>query len=61
MAAEVRKHGAHLGIALDGDADRVILADEHGNVVDGDAVMAICGTRMLEAGHAAQEDAWSRP
>ena len=38
----VRKHGAHLGIALDGDADRAILVDEHGKVVDGDAIMAIC-------------------
>jgi phosphoglucosamine mutase len=48
MAAEVRKAGAHLGVALDGDADRVILADEKGEVVDGDQVMAILGTRMLE-------------
>ena len=50
MAAEVRKSGAQLGVALDGDADRVILADEHGNTVDGDQVMAILGTRMLEEG-----------
>ncbi len=48
MAAEVRRVGAHLGVALDGDADRVILADETGTVVDGDQVMAILGTRMLE-------------
>src|SRR5215831_3675167 len=48
MAAEVRKAGAHLGVALDGDADRVILADEHGNIVDGDQVMAVLGTRLLE-------------
>jgi phosphoglucosamine mutase len=40
--------GAHLGVALDGDADRLILADETGTVVDGDQVMAILGTRMLE-------------
>jgi phosphoglucosamine mutase len=46
----VRKAGAQLGVALDGDADRVILGDEHGNVVDGDQVMAILGTRMLEEG-----------
>jgi phosphoglucosamine mutase len=50
MADEVRRSGAQLGVALDGDADRVILADEHGNVVDGDQVMAILGTRMLAAG-----------
>jgi len=47
MAAEVRRVGAQLGVALDGDADRVILADETGTVVDGDQVMAILGTRML--------------
>jgi phosphoglucosamine mutase len=50
MAAEVRRTGAQLGVALDGDADRVILADELGNVIDGDQVMAILGLRMLEEG-----------
>jgi phosphoglucosamine mutase len=49
MAAEVRISGAQIGIALDGDADRVILADEKGNIVDGDQVMAILGTRMIES------------
>ncbi|HSZ81553.1 MAG TPA: phosphoglucosamine mutase, partial [Polyangia bacterium] len=39
--------GAHLGVALDGDADRLILVDEAGKVVDGDQVMAILGTRLL--------------
>ncbi|HEY2904160.1 MAG TPA: phosphoglucosamine mutase [Polyangia bacterium] len=48
MVEEVRRTGAQLGVALDGDADRVILADETGNVVDGDQVMAILGTRMLD-------------
>jgi phosphoglucosamine mutase len=48
MVQEVRRSGAQLGVALDGDADRVILADEKGNVIDGDQVMAILGTRMLE-------------
>jgi phosphoglucosamine mutase len=48
MAAEVKRVGAQIGVALDGDADRVILADEHGTVVDGDQIMAILGTRMLE-------------
>jgi phosphoglucosamine mutase len=43
----VIESGAHVGIALDGDADRVILLDEKGQVVDGDAVMALCATRML--------------
>jgi phosphoglucosamine mutase len=43
----VVKTGADLGIALDGDADRLIVADEKGQVVDGDAVMAICGLDLL--------------
>jgi phosphoglucosamine mutase len=43
---EVVKLGAHIGIALDGDADRVLVIDETGQVVDGDAVMAMCATRM---------------
>ncbi len=47
MAAAVRRHGAHLGLALDGDADRVIVADETGKVVDGDAIMAIVGRDLL--------------
>ena len=48
-AREVRKRGADLGIALDGDADRVILIDEKGHQIDGDAIMALCATRMLRA------------
>src|SRR5579862_8674835 len=48
MAEEVRRAGADLGVALDGDADRLILADEKGTIVDGDQVMAILGTRMLD-------------
>jgi phosphoglucosamine mutase len=47
MCKVVRKTGADLGIALDGDADRLIVSDEHGNVVDGDAVMAICGLALI--------------
>jgi phosphoglucosamine mutase len=50
MCHAVRKHGADLGVALDGDADRVIFSDERGYVVDGDAVMAICATDMLQSG-----------
>jgi phosphoglucosamine mutase len=42
VASAVRKHRAHAGIALDGDADRVIFADEKGKVMDGDHLMAIC-------------------
>ncbi|HVZ73754.1 MAG TPA: phosphoglucosamine mutase [Polyangia bacterium] len=47
MAAEVKRVGAQLGVALDGDADRLILVDETGTVVDGDQVMAILGLRLL--------------
>jgi phosphoglucosamine mutase len=41
LAKAVRTHGAHIGIALDGDADRVIICDEKGQVVDGDQIMAM--------------------
>jgi phosphoglucosamine mutase len=50
IAAAVREHGAHLGIALDGDADRCIFVDEHGMEVDGDHILAICGTHLLAQG-----------
>ena len=48
MAELTRKTKSHIGIALDGDADRLIVADEKGRVIDGDVVMAICGIDMLE-------------
>ena len=48
--AEVVRRGAQIGIALDGDADRVIVIDEKGQIVDGDAVMAMCATRMKRDG-----------
>jgi phosphoglucosamine mutase len=41
---------AHVGIAYDGDADRVILCDENGKVVDGDNLMAICALHMIRQG-----------
>ena len=50
MAAKVREYRADLGIALDGDADRVIFVDEKGEDVDGDHIMAICGTALIKAG-----------
>ena len=50
MAEAVREHRAHLGIALDGDADRAIFVDEFGHEVDGDQIMAICGIDMIKAG-----------
>ncbi len=45
MRSQVVAHGADLGIALDGDADRVVIADENGELLDGDQLMA------LVAGH----------
>ena len=50
VAAEVRRTHAAIGVALDGDADRVILTDERGEIVDGDQIMAILGTRLLARG-----------
>lgn len=48
ISEAVRKHGADLGIALDGDADRCIFVDENGDEVDGDHIMAICGIDMIK-------------
>ncbi len=50
VRAEVVKRGAQIGIALDGDADRLIVVDEKGQIVDGDVVMAMCAARMMEEG-----------
>ncbi|MGA7124472.1 MAG: phosphoglucosamine mutase [Polyangiaceae bacterium] len=50
VRAEVIRRGAVIGIALDGDADRVILVDEKGHDVDGDHILAMCATRMLAEG-----------
>ena len=46
----VREHGAQVGITLDGDADRVILVDESGAIVDGDAMLAIAAQEHLQKG-----------
>jgi phosphoglucosamine mutase len=48
ISKAVREHRADLGIALDGDADRVIFVDQHGNEVDGDRIMAICAIDLLK-------------
>jgi len=51
----VRECGAHLGISHDGDADRVLLCDESGSVLDGDELMAIAAVGLLEEGGLAHE------
>lgn len=43
-------HGAHVGVALDGDADRVVICDEHGSLIDGDQLMALIAERWLALG-----------
>jgi phosphoglucosamine mutase len=48
ISAMVKKKKADLGISFDGDGDRVIFADENGEIVNGDRIMAICATRMFQ-------------
>ncbi len=48
MAEVVRQTGADIGLALDGDGDRLIVADENGRIIDGDHVMAICATELMK-------------
>ena len=50
VARATREAGAHVGLSFDGDADRLLLADEHGRVVDGDHIMAFTGKYLHEQG-----------
>ena len=50
MRERVVEEGADIGIALDGDADRLIVIDEKGNTVDGDQIMGLIATRLHEQG-----------
>jgi phosphoglucosamine mutase len=50
LAAAVLAHGADIGIAHDGDADRCLAVDKEGNIVDGDQIMAILAVSMAERG-----------
>ncbi len=52
-AETVVAHGADIGICLDGDADRVMIIDENGEVADGDQLMALMAARWAEAGRLA--------
>ncbi len=49
-AEAVVAHGAHVGISLDGDADRIMILDEAGRVADGDQIMALLAARWAEEG-----------
>jgi phosphoglucosamine mutase len=50
LAAYVTAHGADIGLALDGDGDRLLCVDERGAVLDGDQIMSICAEDMKNAG-----------
>jgi phosphoglucosamine mutase len=51
LAVAVLRHGADVGIAHDGDADRCLAVDAKGNIVDGDQIMAILAVAMKSRGH----------
>ena len=50
LAQRVKAEGAHIGVAVDGDADRVSFVDERGEVVDGDEILAMLGIELQRAG-----------
>ncbi|MFO7717266.1 MAG: phosphoglucosamine mutase [Desulfohalobium sp.] len=50
VAQKVLETGADIGLALDGDADRLIVVDENGTVLDGDQIMAVCARDFLQKG-----------
>lgn len=50
VSAKVRELRADVGLALDGDADRLIVVDEHGAILDGDQLMALCAQAMMARG-----------
>src|SRR5271157_1264850 len=55
MCQKIWEHRADLGIAHDGDADRVLLCDEKGTLIDGDDIMAIAGLDLLAQGMLAKK------
>jgi phosphoglucosamine mutase len=55
LCRKVREHRADIGIAHDGDADRVLLCDENGTLIDGDDILAIAGLDLLSQGLLAEK------
>jgi phosphoglucosamine mutase len=55
LRAALAAHPGYIGLAHDGDADRVLALDEHGGLIDGDRVMAICGREMKRRGQLAAD------
>jgi len=55
LVAEVLRREADVGLAFDGDGDRLIAVDETGNVLTGDHILAVCGSMMKQAGELANE------
>ena len=55
LCARVVSEKADIGIAFDGDADRMLAVDENGKLVDGDQIMAICGNFLKENGKLAKD------
>ena len=54
LADKVKESNADIGLAFDGDADRLIVVDETGEVIDGDRVIAICARMLKEQGRLAE-------
>ena len=50
LAAMVRETDADMGLAFDGDGDRIIMVDEDGEIIDGDEIMAICADFLIDRG-----------
>ncbi len=55
LSKRVISERADIGIAFDGDADRMLAVDENGNMVDGDQIMAVCGLYMKQQGRLKQD------
>ncbi|MCJ7681063.1 MAG: phosphoglucosamine mutase [Candidatus Aminicenantes bacterium] len=55
LSAAVKEHGAHIGLAFDGDGDRLIAADEKGRIVSGDKILAICAKNLKDEGRLAND------